>query len=95
MAAAAVLFELSPFMLCLIMAWIYRRERQYHKLSWAAVVGFALGLIGAGMVILSQASVDIMGGGIGVGALDGAAALGSTLAILGAALAAVNGVGFK
>ena len=47
------------------------------------------------MAILSQASVDIMGGGIGVGALDGAAVLGSALANLGAALAAVNGVGFR
>ena len=93
-AVAAVLFELSPFMLCLIMAWLYRRERRYRNLSWAAIVGFALGLLGAGMVILSQTNVDIMGD-IGAGALDGAMALGSALAVLGAALAAVNGVGFK
>lgn len=94
-AAAAVLFELSPFLLCLVMAWLYRAERRYRRLSWAAMVGFSMGLVGAGMVILSQTDVGLMGGGVSVGALDGAVAIGSALAIAGAALAAINGVGFK
>lgn len=77
-SVATIIYELNPLALVFFMAWLFRREGRYRKISMMTVLSFWLALIGVGLVVMAQ------GGGLGSAReID----LGFTSALLGALLA--------
>ena len=92
-SVAAVLHQLSPIMMVLLIERLFVNQGLYQKIGPSKVFLFALAGVGAAMVIVSQA------GGFGAVNLGGASAyvlaLGVALAIGAAILAAATSLGFK
>ena len=92
-SVAAVLHQLSPIMMVLIIQRIFVSQGRYQKIGPIKIFLFALAVVGAAMVIVSQS------GGFGAFNLGGASAyvlaLGVALAIGAAMLDAATSLGFK
>lgn len=89
-SVSATLYYLSPLMFVLCVQWIFRRDGRYRRMGAVEIALFGVAIVGAGLAIASQS------GGFGFGGSSTvAAAVGATLAIVGAALAASTSVGFK
>ena len=93
-AATAVLYEIWPIMLILLMGWLFREEGRYLKVGPFTIFAFLMAVIGVALVITSQ-----IGGIGGLGNLEnspaGNVALGVLLAFGAAGMTALSGVGFK
>ena len=93
-AATAVLYEVWPVMLILLMGWLFRGEGRYLKIGPFTLFAFLLAVVGVALVISSQV------GGLGRlrdlgGSSSGNVALGVSLAFGAAAMTALSGVGFR
>ena len=93
-AATAVLYEVWPVMLILLMGWLFRGEGRYLKIGPFTLFAFLLAVVGVALVITSQV------GGLGRlrdlgGSSAGNVALGVSLAFGAAAMTALSGVGFR
>ena len=89
-SVSATLYYLSPLMFVLCTQWIFRRDGRYRRMGALDVGLFAVAIAGAGLVVSSQAGDFGLGGASAL-----ALALGASLALGGAALAASTSFGFK
>ena len=93
-AATAVLFEVWPIPLILLMSRLFKSEGRYQQVGRFTLFAFILAVIGVALVVTSQV------GGLGRlreigGASAGNVALGVSLAFGAAAMMALTGFGFK
>lgn len=87
-SVVTILYYLSPLMFVLCVQWMFSGEARYRRMGAMEIGLFAMAFAGAALAIASQADGIDLGGGAHM-------ALGATLAIGGAALAAVTSVGFR
>ena len=92
-SVVTVLYQLSPILIVLLVERLFVNQGRYQKIGPSKIFLFGLAILGAAMVIISQA------GGFGAVNLGGASAyaltLGVALAIGAAMLNATAGLGFK
>ena len=90
-SVTAVLFETSTIFIIYLMAWIFRKERRFRKLTPTMIPMLLLAFAGFVFVVASQS------GGFGV--VDGTdlprLVIGISLAIIGALVSALSVFGFR
>ena len=93
-AVTALLYEIWPIMLIVLMGRLFRKERRYRKVGPPSYFAFFLAVVGVALVVTSQ-----VGGLNRLGLLGNvsavAVATGVALALGAAVLTALSGVGFR
>lgn len=83
---SATLYSLSPLIFVLCAQWMFSGDNRYQRMGAVEFALFAVAFAGAALAIASQADEIELGGGI---------ALGATLAVGAARLAAITSVDFR